>query len=217
MRPIDLPAPKCFEVVGASLSHLTQRLAYRGIKSWRPSPLKPSTRRALECAQTAIQAATGARPTEGALWGLLKRDPISRKARDFIWKALHGAHRVGDYWKNIPGYETRAVCAHCDVADSLEHILVECAAPGRATAWYLADLLLKNRGFSLRGPSYGLVLGCQALEILNNKGNLDSGATRLAKIVVSETAYLIWTLRCERVIGWALEPRRTHSEQEIEN
>ncbi len=36
-------------------------------------------------------------------------------------------------------------------------------------------------------------------------------------MVISETAYLAWKLRCERVIGWAGEPRKVHTLAEITN
>lgn len=216
IRPIDLPAPKSFTVAGASLSHLTQRLAYRGIKTWKQVSTRPSTQRTTELAQQAVQDATGARPTSASIWCMLRRDPIAKKVRDFLWKALHGAHRVGAYWKHIPEYETRAMCSNCGRTDSMEHILTECEAPGRVESWRLANSLLSERGFTLQGPSYGLILGCQAVELLNDKGERRTGLTRFTKMIISETAYFIWTLRCERVIGWASEPARVHTRTEIE-
>jgi hypothetical protein len=41
---------------------------------------------------------------------------------------------------------------------------------------------------------------------------LNPGATRLAVILISEAAYLIWTLRCDRVIN-----NRSHSTNEVES
>ncbi|KAH8984310.1 hypothetical protein EDB92DRAFT_1803196, partial [Lactarius akahatsu] len=38
----------------------------------------------------------------------------------------------------------------------------------------------------------------------------DPGATRLLKIIISESAYLIWTLRCERIIRGKI-----HTEKEV--
>ena len=52
-------------------------------------------------------------------------------------------------------------------------------------------------------------------ELIQNDGNpnqrkMHLGATRLLRILVSESAYLIWTLRCEHVIR-----EKTHSRLEI--
>ncbi|EIW60549.1 uncharacterized protein TRAVEDRAFT_86439, partial [Trametes versicolor FP-101664 SS1] len=47
----------------------------------------------------------------------------------------------------------------------------------------------------------GLALGAHTYSVLNADGELLHGATRLARLVLPDTAYLIWVLRCERVIG----------------
>ncbi|EIW64978.1 uncharacterized protein TRAVEDRAFT_99153, partial [Trametes versicolor FP-101664 SS1] len=47
----------------------------------------------------------------------------------------------------------------------------------------------------------GVVLGGHAYVATNAKGEVLHGATRLARMVLTETAYLVWVLRCERVIG----------------
>ena len=41
----------------------------------------------------------------------------------------------------------------------------------------------------------------QSQEDHSNEPTLNTGATRLAKILISEAAYLVWTMRCGRVIG----------------
>ncbi|KAI0654344.1 hypothetical protein C8Q70DRAFT_926035 [Cubamyces menziesii] len=61
------------------------------------------------------------------------------------------------------------------------------------------------------------VLGSPLHEQKREDGSVNRGDTRLLRIVVSETAYLIWKLRCERVIEWEQDPTRTHSAAELEN
>ncbi|EKM50883.1 uncharacterized protein PHACADRAFT_104000, partial [Phanerochaete carnosa HHB-10118-sp] len=45
-----------------------------------------------------------------------------------------------------------------------------------------------------------LILGCGATVLPSANNKPDSGASRLYRILLSETAYLIWKLRCERRI-----------------
>ncbi|KAG2080978.1 hypothetical protein BD769DRAFT_1734654, partial [Suillus cothurnatus] len=66
----------------------------------------------------------------------------------------------------------------------------------------------------------GLVLGCGTISLPNEtqSGNanvkkdilLKKGASRLLRILISESAYLIWTVRCERVIR-----ESTHNEDTV--
>ncbi|KAJ7309941.1 hypothetical protein DFH08DRAFT_719139, partial [Mycena albidolilacea] len=49
------------------------------------------------------------------------------------------------------------------------------------------------------------------------QGKKDRGADRLYRILISETAYQIWKLRCIRVIKRGSDPSRYFSEAEIHN
>ncbi|KAL1941465.1 hypothetical protein VTO73DRAFT_7282 [Trametes versicolor] len=201
VRPTHLPAPARFTPRGASLLRLTQKLAYQGIRLWNGSSTRPTTLKNVLEVQSAIQSASGTRPATNAVWTLLRKDPISRKIRDFMWKALHGGHRVGKYWTHIPGYEGRSLCNHCGVPETMAHILCECEAPGQSTAWALARGLLSKKAIALPTVSAGLALGGHTYVAKGEEDKVLHGTTRLARLVLPETAYLIWVLRCERVIG----------------
>jgi hypothetical protein len=54
-------------------------------------------------------------------------------------------------------------------------------------------------------PSLGNILGCGLPNFTKDNKPL-TGKNRLYKILVSESAFLIWKLRCERTIG-----NKTHS------
>ncbi|KAH9056555.1 hypothetical protein EDB87DRAFT_1543520, partial [Lactarius vividus] len=70
---------------------------------------------------------------------------------------------------------------------------------------------------------FGTILGCGSLALTapesqtqwnqaeRDRTNL-SGPNRLLHILISESAYMIWVLRCERVVQL-----KTHSAQEIKN
>ncbi|EIW64008.1 uncharacterized protein TRAVEDRAFT_110801 [Trametes versicolor FP-101664 SS1] len=214
-RPVALPPKAAYVKDGASLAHLTQSLAYRGIRERKKRVQRKSTHRNVCGALAAIKNATSEEHIAASLWMSLRKDPIEKKVRDFVWKALHDAHRVGKFWLNIPGYEGRGTCRHCECVESLEHILTECKAPGQRTAWDLARQMLAKKKVTLPDVTVGLVLGGHLWNVKNDDGELNTGATRLTRLIISETAYLVWKLRCERVIEWAEEHPRVHSVCEI--
>ncbi|KAJ7903106.1 hypothetical protein B0H13DRAFT_1621230, partial [Mycena leptocephala] len=49
--------------------------------------------------------------------------------------------------------------------------------------------------------SLGTILGCGLAEFRDGKGKLKEGTRRLYRILMSESAYLIWRIRNERVIS----------------
>lgn len=180
---------------------MTQRLAYEGARQWNGTKERTATSRNVLRVQDEVAHATRVRPSVESVWSLLRKDPVSRKSRDFVWKALHEGHRVGKFWSNIPGYEDRALCTACGTLESMEHILCLCLAPGQQTAWALARGILKRKGIDLPDVTIGLALGGHTFSVVGPDGEHKHGPTRLARLVLSETAYLIWVLRCERVVG----------------
>ncbi|KAI0355174.1 ribonuclease H-like protein [Trametes cingulata] len=216
-RPVSLPPRKRFLLAGASLRDLTQSLAYKGIRAQARKHNRLTTERTLQLIRSAVLGATGLDFTESRIWTALRKDPIMRKTRDFLWKAIHGAQKVGNFWSHVPGYEHRATCVRCGVPESMEHILTECAATGQSELWDLTRRALLKRRIRLPDMSLGLALGCHMLTYRDAHDRQKSSDSRIAKIMTTETAYLIWTLRCQRVISWADQPGRYHTLQEVEN
>jgi ribonuclease HI len=60
----------------------------------------------------------------------------------------------------------------------------------------------------------GEVLGCCLASFEAESKTKPSGVNRLYRILISESVYLIWKIRCERVIG---RDGEAHSETEIHN
>lgn len=76
------------------------------------------------------------RPKSELLWlNLIKSKNIFRTQREFIYKTIKGAQRVGKWWLNIPNYERRAACLTCNDFENMEHILTKCNTPGQNTIW----------------------------------------------------------------------------------
>ena len=81
----------------------------------------------------------------------------------------------------------------------MEHIITDCKAKARETAWDLANDLWKKRSRTPLSTNIGDVLGCGLAHFTTNN-KPDKGKNRLYRIIMSETAYLIWKLRNERRI-----------------
>jgi hypothetical protein len=93
-------------------------------------------------------------------------------------------------------------CKECDAPEeSMKHILLECNVSGQGPAWAEARSLWEKTGLEWPVIMMGLVYGLGLYEIRNRRGMKDQGATRLFQIIVSETLYLIWLLRCR----WRIE------------
>ncbi|KAK7027003.1 hypothetical protein R3P38DRAFT_3315443 [Favolaschia claudopus] len=89
----------------------------------------------------------------------------------------------------------RGICSTCGGTESMEHILTKCTAAGQRLIWDLTSELWKKKPGDGTRPSLGEIMACGMVE----KGN--RGESKFFRIIVSESAYLIWKLRNERVIG----------------
>ena len=92
--------------------------------------------------------------------------------------------------------------------------LTSCKARPRELALTLANDLWKRRCNSPLPHRLGDILGCGLAEFRRNN-EPDKGKNRLYRILVSETAYLIWKMRNERRIRDEDSPGREASEREI--
>ena len=141
-KEIDLTTSKEYELEGARLSKLTQKLAYKHIIKLRN--IETMTRRGKEYMRETkeeIGKILKTYPTEKKIWVGLKDREIRRPIADFLWKQLHGRLKIGDYWKKIPGYEERSQCKECNTTETMDHILLDCKAEGREEIWEKAEKL----------------------------------------------------------------------------
>jgi ribonuclease HI/exonuclease III len=216
---LKLEAPENFVHTGAKLQTMTQADLYRGLMEQQAQKAaeRQGTMVQLDITRWAIEGLSKTLPTNDKIWKSIRSKDISREIREFLWKCLHNAHRCGKYWEKIPQYEHRARCPTCNTEDSMEHILFECEVPGQSTIWSLAKKLWRKKHNNWPNLSYGTVLGCGMANFVNEEGATLKGANRLFKIIISESAYLIWKIRCEQRIGNADNPEATHAEAEIHN
>ncbi|KIK38571.1 hypothetical protein CY34DRAFT_25586 [Suillus luteus UH-Slu-Lm8-n1] len=200
---IDTYVPRNFDVQGAKLSDITQQLAYKAIMKKTQLNYHRSTLCLLDVTRFAIEPISKTLETDEAIWRGCRNKDITKNIQMFIYKTLNNAYRIGDFWSPIPAYEHRAKCMICrDEIENMEHILVLCNDPARKIIWDLAKGIWPTEHGPWPDPHIGIILGCGLISLpqAQNNENLTMGASRLLRILISESAYLIWVLRCERVI-----------------
>lgn len=166
-----------------------------------------STLSLLDITRYAVESVSSSLETDGAIWQGCRHRDISKKVQMFLYKSLNNAYRIGDFWSQIPTYEHRARCRLCQgEVDSMEHILTHCNDPVRKIIWDLAKNTWPTKHGPWPMPHIGLILGCGTISLPRRPNENDTnnktmtGASRLLRILISESAYLIWTMRCERTI-----------------
>lgn len=210
---LDLSIPPQYNNSGVKLSELTQRLAYQKIRTMKANPPKQRATNNLHATLLAVDKANGMRPTDRRIWGAIRTKSITRQIADFLWKAMHGSMKCGSFWRNVPGMENRGICSRCDRTESLEHLLLDCAAIGQEDAWGMAKEAWERTGHGWPQITLGTILGVGLIAPPNTNG----GEQRLLKILISETAWLVWKLRCERVIGHEDDQGWEHTQNEVRN
>ncbi|KAJ7580539.1 hypothetical protein C8J56DRAFT_795030 [Mycena floridula] len=102
------------------------------------------------------------------------------------------------------------MCKHCGIEESMEHILTECEESGQSTIWDLARQILTARDPNWPKIDFGTIMGCGSIKIFSAGQKMDEGKTRLFRIVVSESAHLIWKTRCRVVVKEEMVPTTGH-------
>ncbi|KAI0743032.1 hypothetical protein C8Q80DRAFT_1221324 [Daedaleopsis nitida] len=204
---VDCEVSTTLNVSGCKLNKMTQKLAYRVIRKRRENSL-PARRAAVVNTQTTlaeVKTCFGEDLNVAALWKSIRRREFSRECRQFMWMTMHDGYMVGKKWMRdnmSDELQARAICSRCDVIESMEHILFDCAANGRGTIWELLEETWQLTGKKCQwvDPCWGNTLGAGCAAFRAENGKSDSATEALWMTLVSESMYLIWKMRCERVI-----------------
>lgn len=84
----------------------------------------------------------------------------------------------------------------------MTHVLTECDAPGQRIIWTLAESLWekKNPNTWPEITNIGSIIRGSLANFTTAEGQRDPGSNRFFRILISESAHLIWRIRCRRVI-----------------
>ncbi|KAG2069423.1 RnaseH-domain-containing protein [Suillus decipiens] len=159
---LDLTIPDEFNLQGAKLTTMTQALAYKGIREQKRNIERRVTTNYLDITRYAIQDITGN-----------KNKDIPKNIRQFFFKALHGTHRIGKYWLNIPTLEIHAKCAHChNNIENMEHILTNCPANAQSTIWKLTKTIWPSTNSPWPQITLGTILGCGNITLTKQRTDI---------------------------------------------
>lgn len=216
---IDLTAGEKVRRMGAKVSAMTQARAYWLIKEKRPPEPRSDTSRAIERVTAALEEYNGTGPTPQALWRAVRQQrkaTTTQKFAAFAWKSLHDGHKIGKFFVGMDVEQERAPCHKCDIeTETLDHILNHCRTSGQEVIWNLAKKLWEATGLEWFYPSTGLILGANLVTVRGREGKKLDGRTRLLQILLSESAHLIWRIRCEWKIDRLRDSTRQHTRNEI--
>ena len=215
-EPLDLSHPPNQLAAGAKIAKLEQRDFYKILNRKRKIPQRKRTERLVGTVQACAQDTFAKAPTVGNVWTATRHKDFTRKTRDFLWKSTQNAYKIGEHWAPIEGFEQRGICPICEVQEDMDHILTACEARPRETAWRLANELWGKRNSEPLPTRLGDIIGYGLAEFTKN-GKPDKGKNRLYRIIVSETAYLIWKMRNERRIRDGDSPENGSTESETFN
>jgi len=81
------------------------------------------------------------------------------------------------------------------------HIIAECDSTERRIVWEQANALWKRRYDEDLHMSEGAILGGGLANFKGSNRRPDTPKNRLYRILITESAHLIWVLRCERRIA----------------
>ncbi|EJD41573.1 hypothetical protein AURDEDRAFT_68784 [Auricularia subglabra TFB-10046 SS5] len=206
-----------FDIPGLKAKNIKQRTALRAIKlaKVKTAPQRRATERGLSQIKSHVRAARGTAPCDEDIWGAMRDKDTSRNVKNFQWKGVHGAHKVGKYFSGMPApWSDYAVCPSCGEMEAMEHILTECPDSAQETIWGLAGDLLGNK-IVWEKPKIGQIWGSAFADFRDENNTPHLGSNRAYKIVVSESAFLAWKIRCEKRIEHADEPDWAPSEAEV--
>ena len=113
---------------------------------------------------------------------------------------IHDAYMIGSNWLHpgfAPEYQERSECQHCHEIETMEHILIKCESPGQKQIWRLVKKLWYKKTGKNMAITFGTIMAISAITLYKSISKPKVGVNRMLRILIIESAHLIWKLRCE--------------------
>ncbi|KAG1777131.1 hypothetical protein EV702DRAFT_1179550 [Suillus placidus] len=183
---IDTSITRPMHLSGINLQNGTQNIFYKCIRKTANQPTKRRPTR-MNLARTQQET-----PTEQLIWKSIRDNDIPRNVQGFLWKMLHSAYKIGEYWEKIPNFEQRGKCGLCGDTETMEHILLECTkSTAKEMVWAAAKTLWLKREKSWLEIMVGSIMGCNLAKFKDERNKTMTGKNRLLMIILSESAHLL--------------------------
>ena len=194
------PTNKNFDIDGACLREITQKIAYRlACDRKATTPGGYFTEINIKKASDAISELNKTETTSEQIWEGLKKACMPRIA-DFLWKILHGRIRCGSWFSKIPGWEDKQYCS-CGAIEEIEHIIFNCPDAKTEGLWTLISELwtsITNKEFIK--PNMGMLMGIGAFKVKID-GDYNKYISQLYLELITLAAWSIWRNRNNRVFN----------------
>ena len=98
----------------------------------------------------------------------------------------------------IPHMAKCNICPKCNTTETQDHILTSCQASGQETVWTLVKKIVRKKGINWTRPRNvgDILISCLPDNRPTALSADSEGKDRLRTLIVTESAWLIWTLRC---------------------
>ncbi|KAJ7437887.1 hypothetical protein B0H11DRAFT_1753262 [Mycena galericulata] len=202
-----------FVTPGIQLKAGTQRSFTKIIQSIREKPTRKSPENHLDRIRVCIAEQFKFQPMDNAIWSSIRSTNIHRLTRNFLCKCIHDIYHVGAFWERVPSLKILARCSAYHIPESMEHIMLECEAPGQQQVWRSTQTVWQLRYTAWPKLNWGLLLGCGLARFKSTKGTSIPAKHRIFTIIISTSMCLLWNLRNE----WLFETHTCPSELEIHN
>ena len=155
----------------------------------------------VNCNRFTVVDAFSILPSDKKIWKSIHSKDLPKPFKVFLWKIWHNMHRVGNYWENIPDWEHWSISKSCGLGatDDLEHIMLECKTTGQDLIWRLARELWELRNLNTAMKNIGSITRCTFTNFKTWREKPRISNNWLYKILIAESAMLIWTIRNWRV------------------
>ncbi|EJD46497.1 hypothetical protein AURDEDRAFT_22573, partial [Auricularia subglabra TFB-10046 SS5] len=133
---------------GLALHSITQGLAHKAISfgAVRMGAGRRATDANVAKIKADIAELCGKAPTTRQIWQDLGDRALTRQCRYFLWKAIHGVHKTGEYFEKMKmPWKGYAKCPSCGVTESLDHVLLRCTHSGQQKIWELVTSLFAKK------------------------------------------------------------------------
>lgn len=192
---LNVEVPEAWRLSGARLSTLSYHDMYKWIRALQDKGPSTKAPEIIEGIQDETELSTGLRPTAAAIWMGLKSPIIRKQVSDFLWQAIHGRTVCGPHFAHWGGEWTERQYCECGAIESLPHILLSCQQREWRKAVWEEYVSIRQQATATKTlqqeiPSYSEILGIGV-----RKSELKGATVHLEKILIAETAFVIWKLR----------------------
>ena len=201
MKPEELdtaqelsPPTVDYEVRGARLAKMTQKLAYElALKKNMVDPRTPTIEERLTFVKQEVERVTTYRPTSEMIWMSIEKINPPRVS-DFVWKILTDRLKCGSWFARIPGWEDKQYCACSnDQLETIEHIMYECERNHTNEVWTRIGCLWEQATETpFVKPNTGIFVGIETIKLKGRN-------TKMYRNLVTIGSWAIWKKRNERI------------------